>query len=64
MNFHFPVTLTTIKTLIEVLIDLHFFAMLVVNTTKSPESRKASSVNIVYRIIEILAGLVTPLAKR
>ena len=64
MNFRFPVTLTTIKTLIEVLIDLHFLAMLVVNTTKSPESRKASPVNIIYRIIEILAGLVTPLAKR
>lgn len=64
MNFPFPITLTTIKTLIEVLIDLHFFAMLVVNTTKSPDQREDSPVNIVYRIIEILAGLVTPLAKR
>lgn len=64
MNLPFPVTMTNIKTLVEILIDLHLLAMLIVNTTKSPESRKIAPVNFTYRLIEILAGLVTPLAKR
>lgn len=64
MNLPFSTTTANIKTLVEVLIDLHLLAMLIVNTTKSPESRKVAPVNFAYRLIEILAGLVTPLAKR
>jgi len=41
---------------------LHVLALLVINTTKTPRS------NIVmfkvYKMLEILAGLLTPLAKR
>lgn len=64
MNLPFPITLANIKTTVEVLIDLHVLAMLIVNTTKTPESRKAVPIKFSYRLIEILAGLVTPLAKR
>lgn len=64
MNLPFPATLGDVKTFLEVLIDLHLVAMIIVNTTKSPESPKSTSINFSYRLIEILAGLVTPLAKR
>jgi len=41
---------------------LHVLALLVINTTKTP--RPSTVFNKMYRMLEILAGLLTPLAKR
>jgi len=41
---------------------LHVVALLVINTTRTPPS--GSVLNKMYRMLEILAGLLTPLAKR
>ena len=41
---------------------LHILALLVINTTKTP--RSSIMMNKIYRMLEILAGLLTPLAKR
>lgn len=54
---------------VNILINVHLLALLIVNVTKAPRdaiSTKSgyTSVNRWYRIIEFLAGLVTPLAKK
>ena len=41
---------------------LHVLSLLVINTTKTPKSSVMMSK--FYKILEILAGLLTPLAKR
>jgi len=53
----------------EIILDLHLLAILIVNVTKSPKDEVSAlgsytSVNRLYRIIEFLAGLITPLAKK
>ena len=41
---------------------LHVLSLLVINTTKTPKS--SIMMSKFYKILEILAGLLTPLAKR
>jgi hypothetical protein len=41
---------------------LHVLALLIINTTKTPKSNFMMSK--AYKMLEILAGLLTPLAKR
>jgi len=54
---------------VEILMNLHLLAILIINVTRTPKdafSEKTSytSINRLYRIIEFLAGLITPLAKK
>ena len=54
-----------IKDLTDILIALHTLAIVIVNITTTPKTATAlNSVNKIYRFIEMLAGLITPLAKR
>lgn len=50
------------KTLVEILLAIHGVAILVVNLT--PTDRDNKVVAKYYRVIEILAGIVTRLAKQ
>jgi hypothetical protein len=54
-----------IKDLTDIVIALHALAIVIVNITTTPKTATApNSVNKAYRFIEMLAGLITPLAKR
>lgn len=58
-----------LSSITEIIFNLHFLALLVVNLTKTPKDEVSAlgsytSVNRLYRIIEFLAGLITPLAKK
>ena len=53
----------------EIILNLHLLAILIVNVTKAPRDEVSAlgsytSVNRLYRIVEFLAGLITPLAKK
>lgn len=50
------------KTLVEILLAVHALAVLIVNIT--PTQKDDQLVAKYYRIIEILAGIVTRLAKQ
>ena len=59
----------TFGEVVEILMNLHLLAILIINVTRTPKdafSEKTSytSINRLYRIIEFLAGLITPLAKK
>ena len=54
--------LANAKSLLEILFALHALAVVVVNLT--PTQRDNEAVAKYYRIIEILAGIVTRLAKQ
>ena len=45
-----------------IVFHLHVFALLIINVTKTPNPN--SALNRIYRALEMLAGLLTPLAKR
>jgi hypothetical protein len=45
-----------------IIFHLHVFALVVINLTKTPHT--SATVNRIYRGLEMLAGLLTPLAKR
>lgn len=45
-----------------IILHLHGLALVVINITKTPDSNKA--LKNVYRGLEMIAGLLTPLAKR
>jgi hypothetical protein len=54
-----------IKDLTDIVIALHALAIVIVNITPTPKTTTAPNpVNKAYRFIEMLAGLITPLAKR
>lgn len=54
-----------IKDLTDIIIALHALAIVIVNITTTPKAAAAPNlVNKVYRLIELFAGLITPLAKR
>jgi hypothetical protein len=58
-----------VKNLAEVITALHVLAVVIVNVTRTPKvfSRTRVSSGVVprgYRVIELLAGIVTPLVKR
>ena len=55
--------------IVEIIMNLHLLALLIINVTKTPrdvfsEKTGYTSVKRLYRIIEFLAGLITPLAKK
>ena len=59
----------TLSSLMEIILNLHLLAILIVNVTKAPRDEVSAlgsytSVNRLYRIVEFLAGLITPLAKK
>jgi hypothetical protein len=68
MNICIPVTFGGIRTLLEIALNLHILAIIIVNLTKTPTSTKDGSFTSffgsLYRLFEIFAGLITPLAKR
>jgi hypothetical protein len=45
-----------------IIVHLHIFALLIINITKTPAGN--TRINRVYRGLEMMAGLLTPLAKR
>ena len=45
-----------------IILHLHVLALLIINITKTPQSD--ATANKIYRGLEMLAGLLTPLAKR
>jgi len=45
-----------------IIFHLHVIALFVINVTKTPRSNSVA--NHIYRGLEVLAGLLTPLAKR
>ena len=45
-----------------IIFNLHVLSLLVINTTKTPKS--SIMMSKFYKMLEILAGLLTPLAKR
>lgn len=58
-----------INDFLELLINLHAVALIVINLTETPRralygSEGYTLLKRFYRLIELLAGLVTPLAKR
>lgn len=60
---------TNINDVVQLLINLHIIALFVINLTHSPRQVLQSSESYtylkrLYRVIELMAGLVTPLAKK
>ena len=58
-----------LNSLVEIIFNLHLLAILIINVTKAPQDEVSAlgsytSVNRLYRTIEFLAGLITPLAKK
>jgi hypothetical protein len=58
-----------IRDLSQVILDLHVLALLLINVTETPrrqlrDSARYSTVKPFYRVIELLAGLITPRAKQ
>lgn len=55
--------------IVQIILDLHVLALLIVNFTETPrrtlvDSQRYTFVKRLYRFIELLAGFITPLAKR
>ena len=55
--------------IIEIILNLHVLALLIVNVTRTPghassDSEGYSFIGRMYRLIELLAGLISPLAKK
>jgi hypothetical protein len=53
----------------QIVVDLHVLALLIINVTRTPREHLKSEAGYtffsrLYRVIELMAGLVTPLAKR
>ena len=58
-----------LKDFLDVLVNLHVIALFIINVTRSPGkefsvSNSYTSANRLYRLLEFLAGLITPLAKK
>jgi hypothetical protein len=54
-----------IKDLTDIIVALHALAIVIVNITTTPKTgSNPDAVHKGYRFIEMLAGLITPLAKR
>jgi hypothetical protein len=69
MEIDFHSFVSKVSHAIELLTDLHVLALLIINLTKSPAGSFSSSERYtftrrLYRLIEFLAGLITPLAKK
>jgi len=69
METNFYTFIDAIGRVLEVFMDLHVLALLIINVTKSPSRKFSSSERYtffrhLYRLIELFAGLITPLAKK
>ncbi len=69
MGIDFHSFVSKARHVVEVLTDLHVLALLIINLTKSPTGSFSSGERYTftrrfYRLIEFLAGLITPLAKK
>lgn len=70
MQTEFHTWVVRISHILEILTNLHVLALLIINTTKTPSRAALASdegysfIRHIYRLIELLAGLVTPLAKK
>lgn len=58
-----------LNTIIEIILNLHVLALLIINITRTPgkafnASGSYSFIGRMYRLIELLAGLISPLAKK
>ena len=58
-----------LNTIIEIIMNLHVLALLIINITRTPgkafnASGSYSFIGRMYRLIELLAGLISPLAKK
>lgn len=61
--------ITRISHVLEILTNFHVLALFIINTTRSPKRALDSNASYsftwrVYRLIELLAGLITPIAKK
>ncbi|MGA0128670.1 MAG: hypothetical protein ACO3I1_05225 [Burkholderiales bacterium] len=61
--------ITKISHVLEILTNFHVLALFIINTTKTPYRALSSPegysfIGRFYRLVELLAGLVTPLAKK
>ncbi len=54
--------LANAQQLIEILLAIHALALLIVNLTPTPKDNEV--VTKYYRVIEVLAGIITRLAKK
>ena len=60
---------TVFNDIVQLIVNLHLVCLFIINVTKSPRRALQSTESYtylkrLYRIIELLAGLITPLAKR
>jgi hypothetical protein len=62
METHFHLFAQSLQDFSTIVVHLHVIALLIINVTKTPKSGVAA--NRIYRTLEMLAGLLTPLAKR
>ena len=58
-----------LNTIIEIILNLRVLALLIINITRTPgkafsDSGGYSFIGRMYRLIELLAGLISPLAKK
>ena len=58
-----------VNLIVEIFLNLHVLALCIVNLTKTPKRALTefggyTSTRRFYRVIELFAGLITPLAKR
>ena len=64
--------ITSAVHVVEILTNLHVLALLIINTTKSPQkpprpmaaNKGYAFERRIYRLIELFAGLITPIAKK
>ena len=72
MEIDLHTLITRVGQIMEIIMNLHVLALLIINTTKSPQrpprplsSNKGYAFDRrVYRLIELFAGLITPIAKK
>lgn len=60
---------TAVNDVVQLLVNLHLVCLLIINVTRSPRRALRSTegytyLKRLYRFIELMAGLITPLAKR
>lgn len=56
------ITAQGLNDLASIILQIHFLALFVINSTKTPKNH--GLVSNIYKLLEIAAGLMTPLAKR
>lgn len=53
---------TDIEDFSKILLNIHIIALLIINVTRVPKTSALAAK--IYRVLEMVAGLLTPLAKR